>query len=65
MINGRHDFMNPVETHLRPLFDLLGTAAPDKDLRILESGHVPDTRDIIRESNAWLDRYLGPVRPGR
>ena len=33
-------------------------------LRVFEIGHVPDTRDIIRESNAWLDRYLGPVRRG-
>jgi eukaryotic-like serine/threonine-protein kinase len=65
MINGRHDFFNPYETSQRPLFELLGTPARDKELRVLEAGHVPDPRDIIRESNAWFDRYLGPIRPIR
>jgi eukaryotic-like serine/threonine-protein kinase len=65
MITGRHDFLTRYETHQRPLFELLGTAAPDKDLRVFEAGHVPDPRDIIRESNAWLDRYLGPIQPRR
>jgi eukaryotic-like serine/threonine-protein kinase len=65
MINGRHDFGSPFETSQRPLFELLGTPAQDKELRVVEAGHVPDPRDIIRESNAWLDRYLGPIRPVR
>ena len=61
MINGRHDFMMPYEGSQRPLFDLLGTPDPDKELKVFETGHVPDNRDIIRETNRWLDRYLGPV----
>jgi eukaryotic-like serine/threonine-protein kinase len=65
MISGRHDFLSRYETRQLPLFELLGTAPADKELRTLEAGHVPDPRDIIRESNAWLDRYLGPVRPRR
>jgi eukaryotic-like serine/threonine-protein kinase len=62
MINGRHDFLFRPEVHQEPLFQLLGTPEPDKALRMLEAGHVPDQRDVIRETNAWLDRYLGPVR---
>jgi eukaryotic-like serine/threonine-protein kinase len=61
MINGRHDFMTPYERSQRPLYDLLGTPDTDKDLKVFETGHVPDSRDVIRESNLWLDRYLGPV----
>jgi hypothetical protein len=29
---------------------------------VFETGHVPGNRDVIWESNLWLDRYLGPVR---
>jgi len=61
-INGRHDFMVPYETRQLPLFHLLGTPEPDKALSVFDGGHVPDSRDIIRESNAWLDRYLGPAK---
>jgi hypothetical protein len=25
-------------------------------------GHALNNRDVIRESNDWLDRYLGPVK---
>jgi eukaryotic-like serine/threonine-protein kinase len=62
MINGRHDLMIPYELRQRPLYELLGTPPEQKELRLLDAGHVPDARDIIRESNIWLDRYLGPVR---
>jgi len=62
MINGRQDFMAPYETSQVPLFEMLGTPEADKALRTFDTGHVPDNRDVIRESNAWLDRYLGPVR---
>jgi eukaryotic-like serine/threonine-protein kinase len=62
IINGRHDLIVPYETRQLPLYHLLGTAEADKALRVLDGSHVPDSRDIIRESNAWLDRYLGPVR---
>lgn len=62
MINGRQDFMAPLETAQLPLFELLGTPAEDKAHKVFETGHVPDNRDVIRESIDWLDRYLGPVR---
>jgi predicted esterase len=62
MINGRQDFVAPYEASQVPLFDMLGTPAADKAHKVFETGHVPDNRDVIRESIDWLDRYLGPVR---
>jgi formylglycine-generating enzyme required for sulfatase activity len=62
MINGRNDFGAPVETNIQPMFDMLGTPAEDKLLVLLDGGHVPGSvTEIIRESLAWLDKYLGPV----
>ena len=64
MINGRDDFMDPLETSQRPLFRLLGAPEADKRHVLLDGGHLPpDRRAIIREVLAWLDRYLGPVSP--
>jgi hypothetical protein len=39
----------------------LGTPAEHKRLILYESDHVPRASDTIRETLAWLDRYLGPV----
>jgi dienelactone hydrolase len=61
MINGRNDFLLPVETSVRPSFSLQGAPAEDKSLVLLEGGHIPSQNDIIREVLDWLDRYLGPV----
>jgi len=62
MINGRYDFIFPLETSQRPLFRLLG--APEKDKRhvIIAGGHVTPMNDVIKETLKWLDRYLGPVQ---
>jgi serine/threonine protein kinase/pimeloyl-ACP methyl ester carboxylesterase len=62
MINGRYDFIFPVETSQRPMFRLLGTPEKDKRYALFDSGHVPPRNDIIREALNWLDHYLGPVR---
>ncbi len=63
MVNGRNDFVLPLETSQVPLFRLLGTPAADKRRVVLEGGHVPvDYSDVIRETLDWLDRYLGPAR---
>jgi len=64
MINGRHDFIFPLETNLNVLFRLLGAPAKDKRHALLDSGHFPfPMRDAIKEILNWLDRYLGPVQP--
>jgi pimeloyl-ACP methyl ester carboxylesterase len=62
MINGRDDYLTPVESSQRPFFELLGAPPEDKRHALLEGGHLPpDRRAIIREVLDWLDRYLGPV----
>jgi dienelactone hydrolase len=60
-VNGREDLVFPVETSVRPLFDLLGVDEPDKKLVLIDSGHGTPRLDVIRETLDWLDRYLGPV----
>lgn len=63
MLNGRYDFVEPVETSQRPMFDLLGTPAADKRHVIFETGHAVVTlQPMIKEVLDWLDKYLGPVQ---
>lgn len=61
MLNGELDFFFPAETSQQPMFDLLGTPPTDKRRLTYERGHTVPKTDLIRESVAWLDRYLGPV----
>jgi len=62
MFNGRFDAGFTVEGHQKPLFRLLGTPAADKRHVILDYGHAsPPRGDLLRESLAWYDKYLGPV----
>jgi eukaryotic-like serine/threonine-protein kinase len=63
MVAGKEDFARPVETLQRPLFNLLGPPADQKDLRLIDGGHIPRFQDIVREILGWLDRRLGPVTP--
>ncbi len=62
MVNGRDDFLFPLETSQIPLFRLLGTPEKDKRLFVVEGGHAPLTQEVVRETLGWLDRYLGPVK---
>lgn len=62
MINGRYDFIFPVETFQKPMFRLLGTPEKDKRYLLFDSGHVPPRNDVIRETLNWLDQHLGPVQ---
>jgi hypothetical protein len=62
MVNGRHDFIFPIETSQRPLFRLFGAPEGDKRHVLFEYGHIPSrNQDVIREVLDWLDSYLGPV----
>jgi tRNA A-37 threonylcarbamoyl transferase component Bud32/dienelactone hydrolase len=63
MVNGRYDFQMPVEVRQKPLFKLLGAPEGQKKYVAFESGHVPPPQDIMRETLAWFDKYLGPVEP--
>ena len=62
MVNGRYDPVFTVDNLQIPMFEHLGTPAADKRHVILEAAHLLPRSDLLRESLAWLDRYLGPVR---
>jgi dienelactone hydrolase/predicted Ser/Thr protein kinase len=62
MLNGKYDTINPIETYIRPMFDLLGTPAADKRLELFETDHIPPYNEYVKETLAWLDKYLGPVK---
>jgi dienelactone hydrolase/predicted Ser/Thr protein kinase len=62
MLNGKYDTINPVELTIRPMFDLLGTRAADKKMILYETDHIPPITEYIKETLAWLDKYLGPVK---
>jgi len=60
MLNGRYDMTFPYETSAKPLFDLLGTPNEDKILKLYDTDHFIPRNEFIKETLAWLDRYLGP-----
>jgi dienelactone hydrolase len=62
ILNGRYDGIFPAEASALPLMDLLGTPAADKKLILYETDHIPPRTEYVKETLAWLDRYLGPVR---
>jgi len=62
MLNGRHDFIFPLESSQKPLFQLLGTPPEHKRHVVFEAGHAPPRVELIKELLDWLDRYLGPVK---
>ena len=62
MVNGRYDYVLPLETSQEPLFRLLGTAPADKRRVVLESGHGLLPMPFFKEVLDWLDHYLGPVK---
>lgn len=62
MLNGRYDFSYPTETSQEPMFRWLGTPAQHKQYRVYEAGHNIPRIELIKETLAWLDRYLGPVK---
>ena len=61
MLNGEFDFFFPVETAQKPMFDLLGTPPEHKRRITYPGGHSVPRVEMIKETLAWLDRYLGPV----
>jgi predicted esterase len=61
MLNGKYDTIFPSDTSIKPMFDLLGTPDEHKELKLFETDHIPPRNEFIKETLAWLDRYLGPV----
>jgi hypothetical protein len=65
MMNGRNDFLNPLEQSQIPMFRLLGTPAKDKRRVVFDSGHSLPRTELIKEVLPWLGRYMGAVKPKR
>lgn len=63
MLNGRDDFVFPVETSQVPLFRALGTPEKDKKHILYDGGHVDlmSRLDLVKDALDWFDHYLGPV----
>ncbi len=59
MLNGKYDA--GIDIGIKPMFDLLGTPPEHKQLRLFDTDHIPPRNEFIRETLAWLDKYLGPV----
>lgn len=62
MMCGRYDGVLPPALSQQPLYDLLGTPEKDKKYLLYETDHIPPRVEYIKETLAWLDKYLGPVR---
>ena len=62
MLHGKYDTGLPYETSIKPMYDLMGTPAEHKKLKLYETDHIAPKNDFIKEILAWLDRYLGPVK---
>jgi dienelactone hydrolase len=60
MLNGMYDIS--IDELIRPMYELLGTPKEDKKLILYETDHIPPRAEYIKETLAWLDKYLGPVR---
>jgi hypothetical protein len=60
MLNGRYDVHAfPYETTVKPMFDLLGTPKERKRLVLYDTDHFVPRNELIKETDAWLDKYLG------
>ncbi len=62
LINGRYDFVFPLDTCQEPLFRSLGSPAQDKSHVLYDTGHAPPLLPMMKDTLNWLDHYLGPVR---
>jgi dienelactone hydrolase len=62
MLNGRYDFVLPMETCQVPMFKLLGSSPENKRHVLFDTGHAPPLLPVMKEALDWLDHYLGPVK---
>jgi len=61
VLNGKYDFAFPEARLQEPFFNALGTAPADKRRIVYPTGHNLPPIETIKETLAWLDKYLGPV----
>ena len=62
MLNGKYDFVFPLETAQKPLFRLLGSPDGQKSHILYDTDHNLPRNEMIKETLNWLDKYLGPVK---
>ena len=62
MLNGKYDFVFPVETSQAPMFRFMQTPEKDKRHLLFESGHSMPRKELVTETLHWFDHYLGPAR---
>ena len=62
MLNGKYDLFFPYETNARIMFEKLGTPRERKVQKVYDSDHYVPRNELIKETLAWLDKYLGPVK---
>src|SRR3984885_1271224 len=62
MLNGTYAMLFRVKFSQKPMFRLLGTAEGQKKMLVYPSGHLVPSTEFIKETLAWFDTYLGPVR---
>jgi pimeloyl-ACP methyl ester carboxylesterase len=65
IMNGDEDYIFPLQTSQRPLFEGLGTPSADKKHVLYPGGHeifVTQRSQIVQEVVGWLDRYVGRVQ---
>jgi dienelactone hydrolase len=62
MLNGRYDSFFAYDKSIKPMFDMLGTPKEDKVLKLYDTDHVPPKNEFVKETLAWFDKYLGPVK---
>ena len=62
MLNGKYDMTFPFDPTVKPMLDLLGTPKQHKRLVVYDTDHFVPRNEYMKESLAWLDRYLGPVK---
>lgn len=61
MLSGEYDMMHPLETSARPMFRLWNAPADRKRHVVVDGAHIVPYPTMMRETVAWLDRFLGPV----
>ncbi len=62
MLNGEYDLLIPLDLSVTPMFEMLGTPPEHKRLKVYATDHFIPSDEFVKESLAWLDKYLGPVQ---
>jgi dienelactone hydrolase len=62
MLNGRYDFMYPVESSQQESFQRLGSRKDQKKHLRYDTSHNLPRNEFIEEALSWLDQHLGPVQ---